>query len=268
MMRSSELALSARRGFTLIEVALAIFIMGLLLTGIVLPLRAQLELRMLEETRSLLARAREALLGYAAMYGHFPCPADATSNGYEPAGTQTRREEDTAPICNPYIGFLPAAELGMTPIDSEGYASDGWGGTANRIRYAVTNATIDAVPEAFVSTNGMHSVGIEMLGSADLLHVCASGSGVVPGANCGPLPGNVITTKAAVVIWSVGPNALTGGVSVDERENPNPTAGFSLDRIFVSRPQSDASGAEFDDVLTWIPLPLIVTRMVAAGHLP
>jgi hypothetical protein len=28
------------------------------------------------------------------------------------------------------------------------------------------------------------------------------------------------------------------------------------------------AGYEFDDIVAWIPMPLIVTRMVAAGQLP
>jgi hypothetical protein len=110
-------------------------------------------------------------------------------------------------------------------------------------------------------------VGIDALGKADYLHVCRSAAPVVPpGVSCGP-PDNVLTTQAAVVIWSVGPNAeLTGGAG-DEGENPNPRGG-SEDRIFVSRPRSAGTANEFDDMVVWIPLPVIVNRLVAVGHLP
>ena len=39
-----------------------------------------------------------------------------------------------------------------------------------------------------------------------------------------------------------------------EAQNPNPNGG-SADRIFVSRGVSAAAGHEFDDILTWIPVP-------------
>jgi prepilin-type N-terminal cleavage/methylation domain-containing protein len=260
-----------RAGFTLIEVALAIFIMALLLTGVVLPLRTQLEVRMVDETQRLLEEAKEALLGYAAMYGHFPCPADNLSNGWEAKGTMHDADDTLGERVCPggapgYIGFLPAAELGITTVDAQGYAIDGWGQPANRIRYAVSDVTVDAVVDALTSEGGIQGVGIDELNKADYLHVCRSAAPVVAGVSCGPAT-NVLTTKAAVVIWSVGANAaLTGGVG-DEGENPNPRGG-SADRIFVSRPRSPGAANEFDDMVVWIPLPVIVNRLVAVGHLP
>lgn len=263
-------------GFTLIEVALAIFIMSLLLAGFVLPLRTQLEVRMLDETQRLLEDAKEALLGYAAMYGHFPCPADGVSNGWEAAATAHEAEyENPLPVPNQrvcgggYIGFLPAAELGITTVDAQGYAIDGWGLPANRIRYAVSDVTVDTVVDALTVEAGIQSAGVAALQASDYLHVCGSAAGVNAGLNCGADPKNVITTKATVVIWSVGANggALGSGISGDEIENPNPNGG-SLDRIFVSRPRSPGAATEFDDLVVWIPLPLLVNRLVAVGHLP
>ena len=52
-----------------------------------------------------------------------------------------------------------------------------------------------------------------------------------------------------------------------EAENPNPNGG-SADAIFVSRPRSDLTGAEFDDILTWVPAFVVVSRLVATGQLP
>ncbi len=267
---------STRAGFTLIEVALAIFIMSLLLAGVVLPLRTQLEIRMLDETQRLLEDAKEALLGYAAMYGHLPCPADGASNGWEPPLTTKHDAEfeitglrtcgGFIPGAGAYIGFLPAAELGITTVDAQGYAIDGWGLPQNRIRYAVSDAAVGFVVDALTTEAGIQSAGITALQTSDYLHVCASAP-VIPGVNCGPAA-NTITTKATVVIWSVGANggSPTSGVG-DESENPNPKGG-SFDRIFVSRPRSPGAAVEFDDIVVWIPLPLLISRLVAVGHLP
>lgn len=249
------------RGFSLIEVALSIFILALLLGAMTLPLQAQLETRMVDETERLLEQAREALLGYLVANGHFPCPADGSSNGYEPP---LLTDHDTGVCGAGFIGFLPAAELGMTSVDAQGYAVDAWSGVANRIRYAITDQTVFGVTYAYTSEGGLASIDVEALDSADLLYVCASGTGAT-GANCGTAP--VLTSRAAVVVWSVGPNARTGGAGVDEAQNPNPNGGSS-DRVFVSRPRSAGVGTEFDDVVTWIPVTVIVNRMVAAGYLP
>ena len=63
------------RGFTLIEIAVTLFIVTLLIGSILVPLQTQVEIRKIEETQRLLEQAREALLGYAASRGYLPCPA-------------------------------------------------------------------------------------------------------------------------------------------------------------------------------------------------
>ena len=249
-----------QRGISLIEVALSLFLLALLLGGMIVPLQAQLESRMEEETQRLLEDAREALLGYVAANGYFPCPADATSKGYETAVA----DHDTGDCVN-WFGFLPAADLGLTRVDAQGYAIDAWGGPENRIRYAIANQPIDTVIFPLTSEGGVAGQDIEVLMSADLLHVCASGVGTTA-TSCGAAA-NVVTTNAAVVIWSVGPNARTAGTGVHEIQNPNPN-GSSADRVFVSRPRSLVAGSEFDDVVVWVPMALIVNRMVAIGQLP
>jgi hypothetical protein len=164
---------------------------------------------------------------------------------------------------NTYIGFLPAAALGFTPVDASGYAVDAWGLTQNRIRYAVSNWNSNT----FTKAGGMRTAGMSTIAGAALLYVCNSGTGVVAGTNCGTAV--KLTDNAPVVIWSVGPNAATtGGVSVDEAQNPNPVNPVSIDRIFVSKPRSTVAGSEFDDIVTWIGSPTLFNRLIAAGQLP
>jgi hypothetical protein len=49
---------------------------------------------------------------------------------------------------------------------------------------------------------------------------------------------------------------------VHELENVN------SDRIFVSRTRTDIAGGEFDDILTWIPAAIVISRLVGTGQLP
>ena len=42
----------------------------------------------------------------------------------------------------------------------------------------------------------------------------------------------------------------------------------TADRIFVSRPPSNIAATEFDDVVTWIPVGNLISRMVLGGQLP
>lgn len=252
------------RGFTILELAVALLLLGLLFGTIVVPLQHQVENRKIEETAIILDKAREALLGFAAANGHFPCPADGSGTGSEPVGT-----DHATGTCSVQHGFLPGAALGLQYSDAQGYAVDAWGGAANRIRYAVTAQAVGlaANTNAFTRVNGIRTAGIAALAdpALSLFHVCGSASGVSAGVSCGTAL--TLVSTAPVVVWSAGANAQTGGTSPDEAQNPNPRGG-SADRIFVSRVRGDVAGSEYDDMVVWIAMPVLIARMVAAGQLP
>jgi type II secretory pathway pseudopilin PulG len=249
-------------GFSIIELAVALVLMTLLFGSVVIPLQSRIEIRKIAETEQLLEKAREALLGYASAHGYFPCPADDQSGGQEPAAS-----DHTTGSCPAYFGFLPGAALGLQVSDAQGYALDAWGTRANRIRYAVANQTISTIANPFTRANGMRTIGIAELAdpAISLFHVCSRASGIVQGSNCGSAV--TIVSTSPVIVWSAGANAQSGGMSADEAQNPNPNGG-SADRIFVSRLPGTAAAGEFDDQLAWIPMPILVSRLVAAGQLP
>ena len=248
------------RGFTMFELAVALFLLALLFGSLFVPLQAQLDARKTEQTEAILYQAREALLGYAAANGYLPCPA--ITSGAEP-----READHASGSCPAYHGYLPAAALGLQPTDSRGYAVDAWHTGASEIRYAVAPYAVAKVSNPFTRVNGMRTAGIASLGdpAVSLLHVCSTGVGVVDSASCAP--GATLVSTAPVVIWSSGPNGTGGGVSRDEAQNPSPKGG-SADRIFVSRPRGGGSGGEFDDQVAWIPMPALIARLVATGQLP
>ena len=252
------------RGLTLIELAVALVIVAMLLGSILVPLTRQVENRKVDETQRLLEQAREALLGYVAARGYFPCPATATTNGAEPNATTDTPAGPTdhnTGVCGTYYGFLPAVQLGFTPVDSQGFAVDGWGQTQNRIRYAIASQTSGGITLPFTRSGGMVAATISNLGQGDYLYICASASGVTAN-DCGTTASNRITSTAVAVIWSLGPNAATGGTSLNEAEN------LDSDRIFVSRVRSDITGSVFDDMVTWIPVTTLISRQISAGQLP
>src|SRR6185295_584121 len=78
-------AMSNIRGFTLIEMAVAVFVIALLLGSILVPLTTQVEQRKISDTQRLLDETREALIGFAAANGRLPRPAVSSSNGAERA---------------------------------------------------------------------------------------------------------------------------------------------------------------------------------------
>lgn len=248
-------------GFTLVEIAIVLLIVGLALGGLLLPLNAQLDLQRVSETNRTLAEVKDALIGYAMANGRLPCPASSASSGAESfAGGG---DASNGNCSNFFDGFVPAVTLGITPTDQQGYAMDGWG---NRIRYAVSNQTVSGVTNPFTKTNGMQSATMASISAANLLYVCASGNGIT-GTNCGSAVS--LTTQAPLVLYSIGKNGPSGGTSTDEAANPNPNGG-TADRVFVSHEQTSASApnGEFDDIVTWISANVLFSRMVAAGKLP
>lgn len=243
-MKRTTMIYQREAGFTLIEMAIVLLIVTLLLTGLVPTISSQIEQRQRNETRKQLDEIRDALLGFALTYGRLPCPAPANSNGNEiPSG---------GGVCSVADGFVPAATLGITPTDSQGYALDGW---SNRIRYAVTTANSNAFN--FTTFNGMQSVGMGTL--TPNLAVCASATGITA-TTCGTAIS--LANNAVAVIYSIGKNTAPAGI--DEAAN------LDGNQVFVSHsptPVGAANGA-FDDMLTWLSPNTLFNRMVAAGKLP
>jgi prepilin-type N-terminal cleavage/methylation domain-containing protein len=145
----------ARRGFTLIEVMVVLLIVGLLAAGLSMPLAAQVQLRRIDETHRRLDEAREALLGFAASQG--ACPARQATLARR--GTlRVRRRRGERPVRALPRRLLPAATLGLAPLDDEGFLRDAWGSRANRIRYAVP-VPVGAVASPFTRANGLQALG-------------------------------------------------------------------------------------------------------------
>ena len=142
----------SQNGFTLVEMAIVLALIGLILgTGLTL-LSAQQEQRHVEETKDRLDEAREALIGFAIARGRLPCPASSTSNGVEDLPA-------TGPLAlfapTPGNGFLPAVTLGLSNVDDHGYLQDAWRIVPNRIRYVVTTANTGVNTNAATSTDGI-----------------------------------------------------------------------------------------------------------------
>jgi hypothetical protein len=170
---------------------------------------------------------------------------------------------------NPFDGFVPAASVGITAVDSSGFATDAWG---NRLRYAVTRknaaGTCTVSPPSSTTPIVTSSANLKAYGIAcqpnDLL-VCRSASGITP-SDCGPTVNAIMTTSTVVaVVFSTGKNgALPGAAGADEGAN------LDGDAIFVSHPPAPvgAPNGEFDDQFTWVSVGELYGKLVSAGVLP
>ncbi len=71
------------RGFSLIETAIAIAILGLLALAIIAYLQSATQVKVVAAERDLLLRAQSAVVGFAAARGRLPCPAAVGGTGVE-----------------------------------------------------------------------------------------------------------------------------------------------------------------------------------------
>jgi prepilin-type N-terminal cleavage/methylation domain-containing protein len=273
------------RGFTLVELAMVLFIIALLMGSMMYTLSAQTEQRARGDSLRSLDEAKELLLTFAIVNGRLPCPASATSSGAEadsPGGSRN--------CTNYYNGFLPARAIGFQPQDASGYALDAWG---NRIRYAVSqvapvnsqtprvcrpvNPTTAPATPHFTHKDNLKTNGIDC--APNDIVICSSSSIIAPGASPPSCNTAIPVTNqqvVAAVIWSQGKNfaystwsGVAGQAGADESVN-NKTSANSNHAVFVAHPPAPASapGGEFDDLMIWIPAGQLYGRLVASGVLP
>lgn len=231
------------RGFSLIELAVVLVVVGFLMVNGILAFNAQVEQRNHDETMRRLNAAAEAVLAFAIANRRLPCPAAPSATGVEsPAG---------GACTNSLNGFLPAETLGFAHYDSDRYGLDAYG---NRIRYAVAAAVTGCASPSlphFTSAANLKANGIGC--RPNDLDVCTS-------AAC---TARVVSTQTAVfLVFSTGKNgALTGTYVADEIENTNTTP------TFVSRTLGGGSDT-FDDLMVVVPVGILYARLTAAGILP
>ncbi len=239
-------------GFTLVEMAIVLVILGFVLSALLLPLQAQREQVFQAQTKATLESARQALLGFAQRNGRLPCPATNNGTATFPDDTGVANPNASGP-CQ-VVGFLPAATLGIQPTDAQGFALDGWN---NRIRYAITNANTNA----FTTDNAMSNLGLAVL-TPDL-RACNSATGITA-TTCSAAPEvNYSINNAVAMIYSTGATFAQGSGGVDEDANLN------ADGVFVSHDATAASAAngEFDHLVVWISPYVLYNAMIQAGQL-
>jgi len=231
----------AARGFTLIELAVAIFIIALLLGSLLVPLSTQVEQRQISDTEKTLQEIREALIGYAVSKGNLPCP-DTGTDGAENVTVGTG-------ICTTVAGGIAA---GRVPYVDIGLGSqDLWG---NRFTYVVNELYTRRSPATPFT---LASAGTDV-------RVCTTQACTT-----------TLSTTAVFAIISHGKNGF-GAVnyttnatnpasgSIDEQDN------YGTDADVVYRPQfsGGATASEFDDVVVWLSKYVLFNRMVSGGKLP
>lgn len=237
-------------GFSLVEMAVVLLILGILLGGGLSVFSAQLAQQKIKDSSALLEDAREALIGFAASNAaadarpYLPCPDKTTAAG---AGTANDGQEDRVAgtgACVTQEGNLPWTTLGQPPTDA-------WG---NHLRYRV------AAP----FSNSTTGITLGPPASIGDIRVCTV-------AACAP-PTSVQAINLPAIIISHGGNGF-GAVNGANNNNVAPGGGDELQNTnantdFVSHEprQAGGTGGEFDDLLLWLPSSTLFNRLIQAGR--
>lgn len=254
MMRGCHRRLPAQAGFSLIELAVVLVIVGLLVGGGIAALEATTQQSRRNEQQVQLDRIREALYGFALAEGRLPCP----DTDYPPDGVENPvppPDPTAGEACDAAVGTLPWRALGLGRRNP-------WG---EPLRFHVDPEFADLA----VDDDG----NLDPDGSSFKLD--GGGNLVVRGAD-----GQVIVDNAPALVASFaaqGQQAWTDTAFICPGDGP-PASGFSddetencdgdLEYIAAGYRQPEAPEGRFDDLVIWLSAPVLKARMVDVGRLP
>jgi prepilin-type N-terminal cleavage/methylation domain-containing protein len=251
--------INQQKGFTLVEMAIVLMIVGLLLGGMLVPLSAQMEQRNISETRKTLDEIQQALIGFAIVNGRLPCPADGTTptGGTNAALVPAGQEYKIGATCANAEGVLPWATLGVSETDA-------WG---RRYTYHVATAPTPPLYPWSDSLDGTGAGGCNITVGVSF-QLCSSANLDIRTA---ALPGGTSLTSGGVpvVVVSHGKNGYgaytpSGGSPLAPSPDADEADNSDGDVHFVSK----TTTRTFDDLVVWISPNILFNRMVAAGKLP
>lgn len=248
---SSHTSSHARRGFTLIEIAIVLVVIGLIVSGGLVAISPVLQSAKTNETKQKMATVESALLGYVIANGCLPCPA---LRGGAATGISNNGTADYTVACGSGgagactgagSGLVPWVTLGI----SENDATDGWN---RRMTFAVDPAFTNDATDVQRNADGSFPALASTLRIENL---------VGAGADLG-------YTSLAYILVSHGPDGAFGesfsgnigadpnGTPADQGQNEN----GDNDQIFASGPPSNVGAGYFDDIISFKSFqPLIIS---------
>jgi prepilin-type N-terminal cleavage/methylation domain-containing protein len=263
-------------GFTLVEMAMVLAIIGLIMGAVLTLAAAQIQSSRLSSTQAKEDTIKKALQNFLVHSGRLPCPAVPTLAALSPGygveaatpGACTLVPSSGSGASAVVTGIVPWVTLGLT----DDAAQDGY---YNRFTYQVTLSATNTVSPAAVTTSGQQTVA--GLKGAIAVH---SGTPAILGLppignqinDCMPSGGTYNPCLAVVVIVSHGANGYgaytSNGTQValppagtDEYENANG------DSTFVMKDFSTSATNPFDDVILPLTANDLLSPLAATGSI-
>jgi prepilin-type N-terminal cleavage/methylation domain-containing protein len=241
------------KGFTLVEVAIVLVIVGLLLAGGVNLMSASADTARYKESQNQMSEIKEALVTYYTQYKQLPCP-DADN---DPTNTATYGIENrTGNTCAANVGWLPHATLGI------GGGRDAWG---ERVKYVINGAfSATATTTNFCTTSTTpYSRDVSKTATQIIIQ-------------------DTQTTAATLGDWAAFALVATGknGRQTNAGNNPtafaNATACSTLNvleqencdndsTLRFGNQMTDGTGVTFDDMVVWVGDMQLISELRKSG---
>lgn len=231
-------------GFTLIEIAVVLVIVGVLVGSFIGTLSSRIDTTQRDSTYTELQEIKKVLLAYAFSRGavaYLPCPDVSVP----PDGVEDRTDGVNCDAAGA-IGTLPWRDLGLAEADV-------WG---SYYRYWVS--------DNYAVNTGFALTTVDVGGGNATIQTRRNDASVT------------IVSNAAAVVFSHGKNSF-GATSMEGVVQPAiPAAGYDdenentdADLTFVSRAPTDAgaaaAGGVFDDILIWVNSYELKAKMIEVG---
>lgn len=250
-------------GFTLLELAIVILLIGIFMGLGVSALDVQQTNRAFSETREKQEKIKDALVTHLTNFTRLPCPDTNLTVASPPDGNENRVGGIPTGACSnaasaaidPAIGVLPYLTLGLSRDD----ALDGWD---NFFTYQVSldNAATATIREGWTLTN---TFDVGNTGSITVNDRNSAG-GVVP-----------LSNAVAAVVVSHGRNGLGAYTTKGTPNQAPPAATDESDNsdnnsIYFDREFTDVlgpAGGSFDDVVLVLTPTDLLTPAISGGAL-
>lgn len=255
-MRSIKL-LQNSKGFTLIELAVVLVVVGILLGSFIGTLTSRINVTKNSDAVDELEEIKQSMMAYAFVNGFLPCPdCDVVGGDCTAAlvgdGISDYDAGNARCSVNQAAGNVPWVTIGLG-------RGDPW---SNHYRYAVQNEYADE--NIAFTLDG--SAGSAIIQEPDFV---ADATGATP---------HSLAENIVAIVFSHGSNGY-GAISADNLAMPAiPAANIDElnntdnNQLYYMRPETSAettiAGKEFDDIVIWISEYELKAKMVEAGKLP